>query len=102
MEFIKSLSERFSRFTDQTERGQGLVEYALILSLVAVVVIIMLTLLGSSINEIYFTVMCPIQFNAAQVYRNPGDNNLECRAGGVAAGLLFAVYDADTNNITVV
>ena len=35
------------------ERGQGLVEYALVLVLVAVVVIAILTLLGPQIGEVF-------------------------------------------------
>jgi pilus assembly protein Flp/PilA len=38
------------------ERGQGLVEYALILVLVAVVVIAALTLLGPTIANIFSTI----------------------------------------------
>ncbi|MCA9939553.1 MAG: hypothetical protein KC418_12975 [Anaerolineales bacterium] len=39
------------------EEGQGLVEYALILVLLAVVVILILTALGSSVNLVYARVM---------------------------------------------
>ena len=35
------------------EEGQGLVEYALILVLVAIAVIILLTLLGDTINNVF-------------------------------------------------
>lgn len=40
-------------FRPHNEKGQGLVEYALILVLVAVVVIVILALLGPSIGEIF-------------------------------------------------
>jgi pilus assembly protein Flp/PilA len=39
------------------ERGQGLVEYALILVLVAVVVIVVLRLLGPAIGDIFSTII---------------------------------------------
>jgi len=39
------------------EKGQGLVEYALILVLVAVVVIIILALLGPAIGEIFSNII---------------------------------------------
>jgi pilus assembly protein Flp/PilA len=39
------------------ERGQGLTEYALILSLVAVLVIVALALLGSSVKTVYCQVI---------------------------------------------
>ena len=41
----------------QHEKGQGLVEYALILVLVAVVVIVILALLGPSIGNIFSNLM---------------------------------------------
>ena len=44
------------------EKGQGLVEYALVLILVAVVVIAILTLLGPEISDRlcpYITLFCP-------------------------------------------
>jgi len=43
------------------ERGQGLVEYALLLVLVAVVVIGILALLGPSINNVYLQVITALQ-----------------------------------------
>jgi pilus assembly protein Flp/PilA len=39
------------------EKGQGLVEYALILVLVAVVVIATLTLLGPAIRDVFQTIV---------------------------------------------
>jgi pilus assembly protein Flp/PilA len=39
------------------EKGQGLVEYALILVLVAVVVIALLTLLGDTINDVFQSIV---------------------------------------------
>lgn len=39
------------------EKGQGLVEYALILVLVAIVVIVVLTLLGPAIGDIFSGIM---------------------------------------------
>ena len=39
------------------EQGQGLVEYALILVLVAVVVIAILTLLGPAVGNVFSTVV---------------------------------------------
>jgi len=42
------------------EKGQGLVEYALILVLVAVVVIVILALLGPAIGKIFSNVVTSI------------------------------------------
>ena len=42
------------------EKGQGLVEYALILVLVAVVVIVILAILGPAIGEIFSEVVSAI------------------------------------------
>ena len=44
------------------ERGQGLVEYALILALVAIVVIVALALVGSTLREVYGDVLCTLHF----------------------------------------
>ncbi len=40
------------------ERGQGLVEYALILVLVAVVVIAVIAVLGPSVGQVYEQIVC--------------------------------------------
>ena len=42
------------------ERGQGLVEYALILVLVAVVVIVILALLGPAIGNVFSNIVSQI------------------------------------------
>ncbi|MEN8172685.1 MAG: Flp family type IVb pilin [Chloroflexota bacterium] len=39
------------------EKGQGLVEYALILVLVAIVVIVILSLLGPAIGDVFSEIM---------------------------------------------
>ncbi|MCC7130793.1 MAG: pilus assembly protein [Anaerolineae bacterium] len=39
------------------EKGQGLVEYALILVLVAIVVLVILALLGPAIGNVFSTIM---------------------------------------------
>ena len=41
------------RFSGQAERGQGLVEYALILILVVLVALIVFVLLGESIENLF-------------------------------------------------
>jgi pilus assembly protein Flp/PilA len=47
---MANLSERVRR----SQRGQGLVEYAMILVLVAVVVILVLSLIGPTINNQFY------------------------------------------------
>lgn len=49
---FEELSVRFLGFV-KTERGQTLVEYALILVLVAIVAIGVLTILGGEVQEVY-------------------------------------------------
>ena len=44
----------------QLQAGQGLVEYALVLVLVAIVVIAILTLLGPQIGRVFFEVTCSL------------------------------------------
>ena len=46
--------------TKAREKGQGLVEYALILVLVAVVVIAILTLLGPAIGNVFSSIVWSI------------------------------------------
>jgi pilus assembly protein Flp/PilA len=43
------------------EKGQGLVEYALILVLIAIVVIVVLTLLGPVIGEVFSNILEALQ-----------------------------------------
>lgn len=40
--------------------GQGLVEYALILVMVAVVVIVIMTLMGSSLGNVFSNIVCGV------------------------------------------
>ena len=42
-----------AKFEQLKKRGQGLVEYALILVLIAIVVILILTFLGSKVNDTF-------------------------------------------------
>ncbi|HLV98454.1 MAG TPA: hypothetical protein VKT82_07220 [Ktedonobacterales bacterium] len=46
----------FSKNRREAERGQGLVEYALIIALVAIVVIAILVLMGPQIGQIFSTI----------------------------------------------
>lgn len=50
-----------NRKTGNTEIAQGLVEYALILVLVAVVMVILLTILGTGINNIFSNILTWIE-----------------------------------------
>jgi pilus assembly protein Flp/PilA len=43
------------------EKGQGLVEYALILVLIAIVVIAILALLGPSVGGVYSNIVCALE-----------------------------------------
>lgn len=57
----------FSRFQPNArppnkEKGQGLVEYALILVLVAIVVIVILALLGPAIKGIFGDISCTLKY----------------------------------------
>ena len=49
---IQSLAARIQLAKMRAEDGQALVEYALIISLIAVVAIAMLTLTGTNVNKI--------------------------------------------------
>jgi pilus assembly protein Flp/PilA len=47
-------------FKRRSQRGQGLVEYALILFLVAIVVITALALIGSNVGSLYTSIAAAI------------------------------------------
>ena len=55
--FVLSISVSPSRRQDEKSSGQGMLEYALIIALVAVVVIATLVLLGPQINQIFLRVI---------------------------------------------
>ena len=44
----------------QNKKGQGLVEYALLLALIAIVVIAAVTILGTKANEVYTNIGCKL------------------------------------------
>jgi Flp pilus assembly pilin Flp len=44
-------------FSSESARGQGLVEYALIISLIAIVVVVALMLIGPPLSEMYNAVL---------------------------------------------
>ncbi len=50
------LKEFFFKKGRKAERGQGLVEYSLIIALVAIVVIAILVLMGPQIGQIFSTI----------------------------------------------
>jgi pilus assembly protein Flp/PilA len=61
-EQVNALTQIFVRrltmlYLPQEEKGQGLVEYALILVLVAIVVIAILTLLGPAIGAVFSNII---------------------------------------------
>ncbi len=50
VEFVRALA---GLYLPEEREGQGLVEYALIIVLVAIIVIVMLSLLGGTINNVF-------------------------------------------------
>jgi len=67
---LSYLRKWFSSMPQNLEEGQGLVEYALILVLVAVVVIVTLSLVGSAVQEVYGDVLCTMTYEASAEYGN--------------------------------
>ncbi|HQY30675.1 MAG TPA: Flp family type IVb pilin [Thermomicrobiales bacterium] len=53
LSLVSALQTRANEFLTQEEEGQGLVEYALIIVLVAIVCIIALTALGSRVSGVF-------------------------------------------------
>ena len=56
--------------TSSKEPGQGLVEYALIMLLVAIIVIVALALFGPAVGNLYSTVINSIQHAQAGAIEN--------------------------------
>ena len=59
------------------EKGQGLVEYALILVLVAIVVIVILALLGPAIGNVFSNIYCEV------FYAGDGLEGTYCGGGSI-------------------
>ncbi|HEX2906177.1 MAG TPA: hypothetical protein VHO69_04910 [Phototrophicaceae bacterium] len=57
----------FIQRSHQREKGQGLVEYALILVLVAIVVIVALSALGPQIAQTYGDIQCSLKYGKSAV-----------------------------------
>jgi pilus assembly protein Flp/PilA len=57
----------------QAARGQGLVEYALILVLIAIVVIGVVTQLGGKTSQIFSSVSCTLDGGAVATSNHPGN-----------------------------
>jgi pilus assembly protein Flp/PilA len=68
---LQRLIRRAARLT--SARGQGLVEYALILVLIAIVTIGVLTQLGGSTSKIFSRVNCTLDGNASASSSHPGN-----------------------------
>ena len=62
-------------FVRTAARGQGLVEYALILVLIAIVVIGVLTQLGGQTSEVFSTVSCALDGGTIATTIHPGNPN---------------------------
>ena len=54
------MSVRTEGFTQHGQRGQGMVEYALILVLVSIVVIVILLTMGNQINNVFSNVVAAL------------------------------------------
>lgn len=73
----------------QMQSGQGLVEYALVLVLVAVVIIAILTVLGPQIGAVFFKVQCGLASGEIAEQIIDGRAGLRCEKGGVVIGDFF-------------
>ena len=72
---------RLAHTETSREKGQGLVEYALILVLIAVVVIMIVTLLGSRVNLIFAQIAVNMDPQYAGMFNGPA---LTLNAGDVS------------------
>jgi pilus assembly protein Flp/PilA len=79
LRWLHGLIKRAARHA--STRGQGLVEYALILVLIAIVVIGVLTQLGGSTSQVFSRVNCTLDASASTSSSHPG--NPQGGGGGV-------------------
>lgn len=79
------------------EQGQGLVEYALILVLVAIVVIAILLILGPTVGNVFSRVVCTIQPNVC----GPGViTNISTAAAGANRTVTVTVSQSTSISIS--
>ena len=50
-----------NKFTSKSEEGQDLAEYSMMIGLIALLVIVSLTIIGGSINEVFTAIAAAIQ-----------------------------------------
>lgn len=90
--FSKLLPEKSRQPRLQTQRGQGLVEYALVLVLVAVVIIAILTVLGPQVGGTFFKVECGMKSGITvdggneSVYEGSMEGEYLCVVGNIDYG----------------
>ena len=58
---VKELLSKISRIFPQEEKGQTLIEYALIILLVSIVVIVVLNVLGVDIGAVFTSISTTLQ-----------------------------------------
>jgi len=76
-------------FSKNNEKGQGLVEYAIILALVAVVVIGVMSILGPKIGNTFITINASLEFGSGSASPQTLANNTfanHCSNRGYASG----------------
>ncbi len=74
------------------QKGQGLVEYALILVLVAIVVIGVLLLLGPKVSDVYAGVVCRLDL---------GSDIVDVQISGTAPAVTVTVHTRRATTITI-
>lgn len=77
------------------EKGQGLVEYALVLVLVAVVVIAILTVLGPQIGNVFSRITAGLDGGAVAAGNGGGQQQQQLSAGCQAANAANGVHSAN-------
>jgi len=70
---VRLITARHGQRRPLTAQGQGLVEYALILILVAVVVIAILTTLGGRTSQVFDQISC--ELGGGQYHQDNGNGN---------------------------
>ena len=63
------------RYALQSERGQGMVEYALILFLISIGAVVLLTAIGFDVQEVFDEVEDALGIGPAEAPTDEGDND---------------------------
>lgn len=82
-------------FSSKNEKGQGLIEYAIILALVAIVVIAVMRILGPKIGNTFSTINASLQIGGGAAAAAPAPYSQMCTLANYASGQTMGPFLSD-------